>query len=63
MKEIAFVPKSAKLMTDGLEKIRVCKSFIRDLLGSVAAILDDISHTVYMDRQVQNMNYKVLSVW
>jgi len=47
MKEIAFVPKSGKLISDGLEETVVCYGFTQDSSGSAAAILDDIPRAVY----------------
>jgi len=47
MKEIAIVPKSGKLISDGLETTIDYDTFYHGSSGSVAVILDDIPRTVY----------------
>ena len=47
MKEIAFVSKSGKLISDGPEETLVYDRFTQDSSGSAAVILDDIPRAVY----------------
>jgi len=64
MKEIVFVPKSGKLISDGLETTLVCDWFTQDLLGSAVAILDDIPRTVYYVQagsEYESTEYKLYS--